>query len=390
MSKNNFSDLGRQLQQIVQDALRTQDFTKLKNTIHTTVDTTVKKVKEETGFFTPPAQGTVGRKRNEPSYHDVPRRQREKIRVPGMASGVCMEIFGGIFGGIFTLSFILSLAGSIAARMLIPATVVLGMFMAAGWILMGIGVYRVYLSKRFQRHLKQLAGVSFCPIQQLAESSDVSCDAVVKDLKKMVKKGILREIYFDEKQTCVMMDKETYHQYQLAEKEWKQQKAEEEKRAQDPEFAALQKVIAEGREYIRQIREANDALPGEEISQKLFRLEESAAKVFDYVEDHPVKLSELNNFIGYYLPTTIKLVRAYQEFEEDEVKSDKVLEAKRDILNILDTIPVAFDNLLTSLYQDTILDITSDISTLETVMLQDGLTGGDFSGKKRKKKESQQ
>ena len=48
MSKNNFSDLGRQLQQIVQDALRTQDFTKLKNTIHTTVDTTVKKVKEET------------------------------------------------------------------------------------------------------------------------------------------------------------------------------------------------------------------------------------------------------------------------------------------------------------------------------------------------------
>ena len=70
---------------------------------------------------------------------------------------------------------------------------------------------------------------------------------------------------------------------------------------------------------IRQIREANDAIPGEEISQKLFRLEEITSKIFDHVEKHPEKLPEIRKFLNYYLPITLKLVNAYREFDSQPV-----------------------------------------------------------------------
>ena len=48
----------------------------------------------------------------------------------------------------------------------------------------------------------------------------------------------------------------------------------------DPKAAELEALLEDGDRVIRQIREANDAIPGEEISQKLFRLEEITSKNF--------------------------------------------------------------------------------------------------------------
>lgn len=45
----------------------------------------------------------------------------------------------------------------------------------------------------------------------------------------------------------------------------------------------------------------------------------------------------------------------------------------------MDALNVAFEKLLDSLFADRAWDISSDISVLNTVLAQDGLTGGDFS-----------
>ena len=137
-------------------------------------------------------------------------------------------------------------------------------------------------------------------------------------------------------------------------------------------------VHRDGDRVIRQIREANDAIPGEEISQKLFRLEEITSKIFDHVEKHPEKLPEIRKFLNYYLPITLKLVNAYREFDSQPVQGENIMSAKAEIRETLDTINLAFENLLDSLFENAAMDVSTDISALEAMLAQEGLTGNDF------------
>lgn len=84
----------------------------------------------------------------------------------------------------------------------------------------------------------------------------------------------------------------------------------------------------------------------------------------------------------YYLPTTLKLVKAYREFDGQPVQGENVTKVKAEISDTLDTINTAFENLLDSLFQDDVMDISTDISVLETMLAQEGLTEDAFRKKK--------
>ena len=78
--------------------------------------------------------------------------------------------------------------------------------------------------------------------------------------------------------------------------------------------------------------------------------------------------------MSYYLPTTLKLLQAYQEFDAQPIQGENIKSAKTEISDTLDTITVAFKNLLDSLFEHEAMDISTDISALETMLAQEGLT----------------
>ena len=86
----------------------------------------------------------------------------------------------------------------------------------------------------------------------------------------------------------------------------------------------------------------------------------------------------------YYLPTTLKLVNAYREFEQQPAQGENIRSAKEEIKKSLDVINQAFEKLLDSLFEDDALDISTDISVLHTMLAQEGLTGSDFPQEDRK------
>nr|WP_243281420.1 MULTISPECIES: 5-bromo-4-chloroindolyl phosphate hydrolysis family protein [Eubacterium] len=149
--------------------------------------------------------------------------------------------------------------------------------------------------------------------------------------------------------------------------------------AQNPILKETRLLIEEGKESIEQIREANEAISGEVISQKLDRLEIILCKIFEYVENHTDELPETRKFMGYYLPTTLKLVNAYREMDAEPIQGENIRSAKHEIEETLDTINYAFENLLDSFYQDKAMDISTDITVLETMLAQEGLTEKDFN-----------
>ena len=89
--------------------------------------------------------------------------------------------------------------------------------------------------------------------------------------------------------------------------------------------------------------------------------------------------------MDYYLPMTVKLLRAYADMDAQPVQGDTILSSKREIEDTLDTLNRAFEKLLDELFQDTALDVSSDISVLQTLLAQEGLTEDGLTQLKKEK-----
>ena len=80
----------------------------------------------------------------------------------------------------------------------------------------------------------------------------------------------------------------------------------------------------------------------------------------------------------YYLPTTVKLVESYAEFDSAGVEGENIRTAKEEIEKTMDTINEAFEKLLDDLYQNAAFEASADARVLKTVLAQDGYMKSDF------------
>ncbi len=145
----------------------------------------------------------------------------------------------------------------------------------------------------------------------------------------------------------------------------------------DPELAALKK---ERDRAISEIRRLNDNIADEDISRQIDHIEATTRKIFDYILEKPEKKSQVRTFLNYYLPTTIKLLNEYDRMDNLGVSGANIDSAKRKIEGMLDTICVAFDKQLDALFSDTAMDISAEITVLEQMMQQQGLSGSGMGG----------
>ena len=79
--------------------------------------------------------------------------------------------------------------------------------------------------------------------------------------------------------------------------------------------------------------------------------------------------------MNYYLPTTLKLLNAYDRMDATGVSGTNIDGTKGRIEDMMDTICKAFDKQLDALYGEEALDISTDITVLENMLAQEGLGG---------------
>ena len=243
---------------------------------------------------------------------------------------------------------------------------------------------------RFQMYMSRLRKSGFASISELARSVGRSEQYVIRDLQKMLLDGMFPEGHFDEKYTCFIANNTSWQQYIAAQDGYynrvnssssatnSQDTVIDESKKQNDRVNA---VIKQGTEYIQKIRQINDDLPDEEISAKLDTLETTIVKIFQHIDEHPEQLPELDKFMQYYMPTTIKLITVYRDFDIQPIQGENINTAKKEILGTLDTINHAFIKLFDSLFQTTAWDVSADISVLETMLAREGLTKSAFETK---------
>ena len=147
---------------------------------------------------------------------------------------------------------------------------------------------------------------------------------------------------------------------------------------EDPETAALK---AERARAVSEMRRLNDSIEDETLSAQIDHLEEVTGKILDYVAAHPEKRSQIRKFLNYYLPTTLKILNAYDRMDSAGISGSNIDGTMGKIEQMMATITAAFDRQLDALFGDEALDIATDITVLEQMLASEGLSGSEFECK---------
>lgn len=261
--------------------------------------------------------------------------------------------------------------------------VVVIMSIVSGLGLFG-GIRKRKLIKAYKKYAEIIGDRDYVLMTELEECTGKSTKQIWKELRQLKKMGYIQNARIDDKVTTLMLTREVYNQYLETKKN--QESLEKQQQAREKELDEalgdaddVKAILREGNAYLETIRDCNNEIPGEEVSSKLFRLENIMKKIFEQVEKNPESAKDLRKFMEYYLPTTTKLLRAYVDLEK-QPEVDNIRKTKKEIESSLDVINDAFEQLLDDMFQDVAWDISSDISVMKTMMAQDGLVQTATSG----------
>ena len=134
-------------------------------------------------------------------------------------------------------------------------------------------------------------------------------------------------------------------------------------------------IAAERARALSELRRLDDNIEDEKISAQIVHMEEVTGKIFDIVAQQPAKLPQIRRFLNYYLPTTLKLLNAYDRMGSAGVEGANIDGTMGRIDAMMDKVVQAFDKQLDALFADEALDISTDITVLEQMLAREGLGG---------------
>lgn len=312
----------------------------------------------------------------------------------GRVAGILYTVFGGIGLGIFGLTalgcliaLIMTQSGEAAGM-----TLLFGLLTGGSAVMLGKGCGLQGRLKRAERYLKFAKDKMYLELEVLAARTGQSVRRVRRDVRGMLNAGIFPEGHLDEQEKVLVLNDETWQQYEATQTEYenRQRLETEEKERQERlseegmDLTAEQQIEQEGRAYMDRLRQLNVEIPGEVISNKLYQLDYLLQRIFMVLKEHPDKCPQMRKFMDYYLPTTVKLVESYADFDKAGIQGDNIMTAKAEIEKTMDTINQAFEKLLDDMYQDAAFEAAADAKVLKTVLAQDGYMKSEFSANTQK------
>ena len=282
--------------------------------------------------------------------------------LPKLPQGKGLTIAGAIVSGVFALGFLTEFVDALSwgglSSMISELAAILAFF-CLGLVLLFCGLGRTRKGKRYRKYLSLIGKRSSVSIDALAKTTGARRRKVLDDLQDMLDDGLLPTGYLD-----LARDRLVFSEDGIPDEEPEQKEESAAEGAQPQDDNAI----------LAEIRAVNDAIPDPVMSEKIDRIGEITGKILDYQRRNPGKDSQLRSFLNYYLPTTLKILRAYAQLDAQGVEGENISAAKGRIEGMMDKVVEGFENQLDKLFRDSAMDISSDVAVLERMLEKDGLS----------------
>lgn len=371
------------------------DFFKKKNKNEFIEDVEAVEIKDESFIDTAEKTADIISATIEEGKYDAVPRELEKIsesyiekeRFVFEAPGIFRWVFLLLMGLVFSIAYVYILLIAIGTIVFSSSYRLLGIIGVLGAtfvlffnvLMIRKAVLEIRFSRRYSHYHNILRYRSIEIVDDLADMIEVDRKIVEGDLAKAVKNKIIPQGHFGKNNVIFMVSDDVFEKYTEKRAVYDRyfKNLIEERERMNVRTKETEELLEQGQEYVEKIRDTNDLIKDKEISNKLDRMEKVVAAIFHEVDINPAQSNKLGVFMGYYLPTTEKLLEAYLELDEKEVKGKSIKKTKQDISKALDSINIAFESLLERFYEEQERDISSDIFAMEAIMKQEGLQNGE-------------
>lgn len=149
-----------------------------------------------------------------------------------------------------------------------------------------------------------------------------------------------------------------------------------EKKSYGPE---IDPIVEEGNRALSEMGRLYMSIKDTEVRKKINELMRITDKITQDAIADPSDIPQIKKFMNYYLPTTIKLLNAYDRMSAQGIEGENLGKSMKNINEMLDAAIEAFKKRLDSLFEDQALDIETDIKVMNTMLAREGLSGNkDF------------
>ena len=223
------------------------------------------------------------------------------------------------------------------------------------------GLRRQKRVRNFRSYLAMVGSRNVVSVSALSSAMGVSPARVRDTLEDMLDEGFFPLGYLDYGNDRLVLTSEG-----VVDPPAEKEKPVQEDPKENPQDAILE-----------EIRTINAGIDNPKLNQQIDRIGTITARVFEYQRSHPQKSAQLHSFLNYYLPTTLKILRAYAQLEDQEVDGENITAAMERIEGMMDKVVEGFEKQLDQLFQGDALDITADVEVLERMLAKDGLSSRD-------------
>ena len=225
---------------------------------------------------------------------------------------------------------------------------------------------------RFRKYNREIGNNTVIPTADLAAITAKPIDFTINDLLNMIEKDYYRQARIVENGELFILDSNTYKLYK---EEMLRDPKERYEELEDKESNALvEEYLSRAKRDVTALTEMTPKLR-EPMKAKISEFLQIVGKIFELLKENPNTAKDLDKVINFYLPTTVKLMDNYIDLSEkptDSVKSSlKSMEQTMDLVND------GFMKMLDNIYQEKIMDLSSDMSVLKSMLRQEGLLDQD-------------
>ena len=111
-----------------------------------------------------------------------------------------------------------------------------------------------------------------------------------------------------------------------------------------------------------------------EIRVKINEIMRITDKIVQDAIADPSDIPKIRKFMNYYLPTTIKLLNAYDRMDSQGIEGENIDKSLKSITEMLDAAIAAYKKQLDSLFANQALDIETDIAVMNAMLNREGLS----------------
>ena len=155
-----------------------------------------------------------------------------------------------------------------------------------------------------------------------------------------------------------------------------QQKTAAPQKSYGPE---IDPILQEGNRALSEMGRIYMSVQDVEVRKKINELMRITDKITQDAIHDPSDIPQIKKFMNYYLPTTIKLLNAYDRMSAQGIEGENLDKSMKSINEMLDQAIEAYKKRLDSLFENQALDIETDIEVMNQMLAREGLSGGkDF------------